>query len=386
MKLARINLYDLTRPMLFEAMEAAGHRPFHGEAIWRGLYRSSGFAELRDVPQLLASIPPAANPSQAIPAAVSEWFLQHTELMLPTEKTKVRSSDGYTEKYLLCPSAATPEIAIETVCMAFDGQVSSGQEEGAVIAGAPTATPRFTACVSSQAGCAMGCVFCATGQMGFKRHLSTGEIVAQVLHVIRALNQRGEQLRNIVFMGMGEPLHNFDAVMRAVEILSDPHGLALAPRHITVSTVGLPKGIRRLALEGPPVRLAVSLHGASQSQRLALVPVAKKWKLDEVLEACRYYCDTRKRGIFFEWALIAGENDQPEQAHVLGQLLKDMPAKVNVIPLNPTGGFEGSPSQTDAVRAFCQVLNDYGIRSTIRQRRGIDVDAGCGQLALRAES
>ena len=168
----------------------------------------------------------------------------------------------------------------------------------------------------------MGCVFCATGQMGFMRHLTAGEIVAQVLHVSRILRQRGQELRNIVLMGMGEPLHNYDETMKALDIVMDHNGLAIAPKHITLSTVGLVPGIRRMADEECPVRLAVSLHGATDAERQALIPPAKRWTLQELITACRYYSQKRRRRIFFEWTLIAGENDTSEQAHALGQLLR----------------------------------------------------------------
>ena len=241
---------------------------------------------------------------------------------------------------------------------------------------------RYTACISTQVGCAMGCIFCATGQMGFGRNLTPGEIVVQILHVQNVLSETGDSLRNIVLMGMGEPLHNYDNVMTALDILTDHKGIAIAPRHITLSTVGLPHAIRRLADEERNVNLAVSLHGATNADRLALVPVAKAWSLDKIIDACRYYVEKRQRRIFFEWTLIAGKNDTPEQAHALGQLLTGMDATVNVIPLNPTDGYGGAPSNPEAVRTFTSILrDDYGLRCTVRQRRGIDIGAGCGQLA-----
>jgi 23S rRNA (adenine2503-C2)-methyltransferase len=242
---------------------------------------------------------------------------------------------------------------------------------------------RATACVSTQAGCAMGCIFCATGQMGFKRHLSAGEIVAQVLHVSRILRDRGKSLRNVVLMGMGEPLHNYDATMKALDIIIDHNGLAIAPRHITLSTVGLVPGIRRLADEERQVRLAVSLHGASDAERQALIPPARRWPLMELMDACQYYSEKRKRRIFFEWTLIAGENDTTEQAHALGQLLQTLDAHVNLIPLNPTVGFAGQPAHEKGAKEFQAILAQYGLPSTVRQRRGIDIAAGCGQLRAR---
>jgi 23S rRNA (adenine2503-C2)-methyltransferase len=215
--------------------------------------------------------------------------------------------------------------------------------------------------------------------------LSPGEIVAQVLYVDDVLQTQGQQLRNIVLMGMGEPLHNYENVMTAVSILTDHKGLSIAPKHITLSTVGIVPGIRRLADEASPIRLAVSLHGATDEERQALVPPAKRWPLAELMAACRYYSEKRQRRIFFEWTLIDGENDTPEQAHALGQLLHGMSAHVNLIPLNPTIGYAGQPTRSEAAKQFQAVLADYGLPSTIRQRRGIDIAAGCGQLRAEAK-
>ncbi|MES1194956.1 MAG: 23S rRNA (adenine(2503)-C(2))-methyltransferase RlmN, partial [Opitutus sp.] len=241
-------------------------------------------------------------------------------------------------------------------------------------------------CISSQAGCAMGCVFCATGQMGFARHLTAGEIVAQALHVDRVLRAggAGERLRNIVLMGMGEPLHNYDAVMTAAEILCDSAGLSLGTKQVTLSTVGVVPGIIRLADEGRPINLAVSLHGATQAERAALVPVAKKWPLDELMAACRYFIARQQRRIFYEWTLIEGKNDSADNAHAVGRLLQGQNAQVNLIPLNPTAGYGGAPTHQDAARRFQHILREYQLPSTIRQRRGIDIAAGCGQLAATA--
>ncbi|MDB6153440.1 MAG: putative dual-specificity methyltransferase RlmN, partial [Chthoniobacteraceae bacterium] len=240
---------------------------------------------------------------------------------------------------------------------------------------------RFTACLSTQAGCAMGCVFCATGQMGFVRHLRPGEIVAQVLHAQRALRAAGHGgLRNLVLMGMGEPLHNYDSVMTALDIISDTAGINLGPSRISVSTVGVVPGILRMAREKRPYLLAVSLHGATEEERAALVPVSRRWPLSELIAACRTYGDTTGQRILFGWTLIAGVNDTPAHAERIAVLLKGIDAHINLIPLNPTGGFSGSTTQEEAAQAFKSVLQAAGFPSTIRQRRGIDVAAGCGQL------
>jgi 23S rRNA (adenine2503-C2)-methyltransferase len=257
----------------------------------------------------------------------------------------------------------------------------------------------------------MGCVFCATGQMGYTRHLTPGEIVAQAVHVARALHpvnhpraaprpchllddksreagpggaiMPAARLRNIVLMGMGEPLHNYDAVMHAVDILRDPNGLALGAERLTLSTVGVVPGILQLAREKRPLHLAVSLHAATQAGRAALIPVARKWPLDELMAACRTYSGTTGRRIFYEWTLIAGKNDTPEDARAVGALLRGLPAQVNLIPLNPTSGYDGTPTHQEAARRFQQILAcEFALPSTVRQRRGIDIAAGCGQLAV----
>jgi 23S rRNA (adenine2503-C2)-methyltransferase len=247
----------------------------------------------------------------------------------------------------------------------------------------PYATLRRTACISSQAGCAMGCVFCATGQMGFARHLSADEIFEQAQRFSTELIARGERLSNVVLMGMGEPFHNYDAVVVAIRRLMKD--LGIGARHITVSTVGLVPKIRQFAAEGLQVTLAISLHAATDEERSALLPVNRRWPLAELMAACREYAELTGRRVTFEWALIEGNNDQPAQAHALGRLLRGLPSHVNLIPLNPTGGYAGGPSQSEAVGRFVEVLAEHGVPATVRMRRGIDIDAGCGQLTSKVE-
>jgi 23S rRNA (adenine2503-C2)-methyltransferase len=239
---------------------------------------------------------------------------------------------------------------------------------------------RHTVCVSTQAGCAMGCVFCATGQMGFVRHLRPGEIVAQVLHARRVLKSIDpkKRLRNLVLMGMGEPLHNYDSVIHALGSISDVRGAGIGPSKIAISTVGVVPGILRLAEEAQPYRLAVSLHGSTEDERAALVPASKRWSLEMLIDTCRRYGDATGKRIFFEWTLIAGKNDSPDTASRLVELLRGIDAHVNLIPLNPTGGFAGTPS--DSGHEFQKILIAGGFPCTFRQRRGIDVAAGCGML------
>ena len=356
-----LHLLGLTRSELATWVAERGFKPVHAGKVWRHLYLE-GRTDWEAIPAL---------PS----ALIDRLYAETTGNLLPVA-LETHSSDGFTRKYLL----GLPDgPRIETVLMRYSGRV--------------------TACISSQVGCAMGCVFCATGQMGYTRHLSTAEIVAQAMHVDRILratapegpalsevdhdspHHRHERLRNIVLMGMGEPLHNYDAVIKATHILREPGGLALGAKKITLSTVGVVPGIIRLADERQPIYLAVSLHAATQEQRAAIVPAARKWTLDALMEACAYYAKKMERRIFFEWTLIEGENDRAEDAHAVGRLLKTIPAQVNLIPLNPTSGYGGAPSDNAAAKRFQSILAEYGLPSTVRQRRGIDIAAGCGQLA-----
>jgi len=253
---------------------------------------------------------------------------------------------------------------------------------------------RNTACISSQAGCAMGCVFCATGQMGFARQLSPDEIYEQVARFASELRaeQPSRRLSNVVFMGMGEPLANYKNVMAAIGRIGKE--LGIGSRKITVSTVGLTPNIRKLYMDddAPPVKLAVSLHCASDEERSKLLPANKRYGgLEELMSTVREYTESTKRRMTFEWALIEGENDSPEVARELGKLIKSYDIRpdmvhINLIPLNPTGGFGGSPSSRKRVERFVTVLNsEFNISATPRMRRGIDIDAGCGQLKAQIQ-
>lgn len=243
---------------------------------------------------------------------------------------------------------------------------------------------RRTACISSQVGCAMGCVFCATGQMGFKRHLTSGEIFEQAARFSAKLRQQGLRLSSVVLLGMGEPLANFDNVVKAVRRIHSE--LEIGMRHITISTVGLVPEIKRLAKENLQVTLAISLHAANDEERSKLLPMNKRYPVASVMQAAKEYVEVTGRRVSFEWTLIAGENDTPEKAQELGKLiyLNCPGAHVNLIPLNPTNGYAGGPSQREAVAKFVETLRQFGVEATVRVRRGIDIDAGCGQLAERA--
>jgi 23S rRNA (adenine2503-C2)-methyltransferase len=341
---SRASLHDLPFGELEAALELGAVRKVHAAPLWRALYRG-------DVHALAPAFPPPLR--RWLERALGPGGSFHADP--PVEQMLTRSSDGLTQKFLL--RLADGET-VETVLMSYTG--------------------RNTACVSTQAGCAMGCVFCATGQNGFTRHLRPGEIVTQVQHAQR--RAANGELRNLVLMGMGEPLHNYDAVMTALEIISDTRGLNIGPRRITISTVGLVPGIRRMADEGRPYHLAVSLHGANDADRGRLVPAGRRWPLSELMAACRHYVAQTGRKIFFEWTLIAGENDSPAHAAELAALLRGLHAHVNLIPLNPTPGYGGEATGAGVAHAFQKVLAGAQIPSTIRQRRGIDVAAGCGQL------
>lgn len=248
---------------------------------------------------------------------------------------------------------------------------------------------RVTMCVSSQAGCGMNCPFCATGQAGLTRNLSTAEIIQQVLVGSRWVRDRAdgrERVSNVVFMGMGEPLANYTAVVSAIRrlIADPPEGLGMSARGITVSTVGLVPRIRDLAREGLPVRLAVSLHAPDDELRDTLVPINTRWPVSEVLDASWEYARVSGRRVSIEYALIRDINDQPERAEMLAERLRGHLVHVNLIPLNPTPGSIWTASRPEAEQAFVRILRDAGISTTIRDTRGREIDGACGQLAARS--
>ncbi len=322
----------------------ADEPPYRVEQVWRGLYEQlAAPADMTNLPRSLrarleAELPPAL-----------------------TAVTESVSDRGDTVKFLW---GLTGGARVETVLMHYPD--------------------RATVCVSSQAGCAMGCGFCATGQAGFTRHLTAGEIVEQVVRAARRARDDGRRVSNVVFMGMGEPLANEPAVWAAVERL---HGaLGLSARHLTVSTVGIAPGIRRLAERRLPVTLAVSLHAANDALRDELVPINRRYPIDDLLQACAEYIASNGRRLSFEWALIDGVNDRPIDAAQLAALCRRLrPAPhVNLIPLNPTPGWPTRGTPPARVAAFRDDLAALGINATIRRNRGTDIDAACGQLAATA--
>jgi 23S rRNA (adenine2503-C2)-methyltransferase len=292
----------------------------------------------------------------SLPRALRERL----DLALPPAVHVVHESvadAGRTVKWLL---ALGDGATVETVAMAY--------------------RDRVTVCVSSQAGCAMGCTFCATGQAGFRRHLTAGEILEQVVHAARAAAPR--RLSNVVFMGMGEPLANYAATLAAVGALQGRIGLSA--RHLTVSTVGVAPAIERLAGDAPTVTLAVSLHAANDALRDTLVPLNRTYPLARVEAACRYWLETTSRRLSFEWALIDGVNDREADAAELAELARRCRAHVNLIPLNPTPGYPAVGTPRDGVLRFRDALRHGGVNVTVRATRGRDIDAACGQLAAVA--
>jgi 23S rRNA (adenine2503-C2)-methyltransferase len=341
MVITMINLYELKQDELTSLVEGWGEPKFRAKQIWEWLYDKR-----------VTSIDAMTN----LPKSLRERLAAETTLGRLELETEQESHDGTIKRLYRLPDGQL----IESVLMVYDDD-------------------RRTACISTQAGCAMGCVFCATGQMGFARHLTADEIFEQALFYARELEKRdGERLSNVVFMGMGEPFHNYDETIKAAHRIMDE--LGIGARHITISTVGLVPQIRRFADEGLQIKLAISLHAANDEERSALLPINKRWPLREVIDACRYYVEKTSRRVTFEWAAIAGKNDTSEQAHKLGALLKGLLCHVNIIPLNPTGGYAGRPSNNAALQEFIAILGEYGVSATVRVRRGIDIDAGCGQL------
>jgi 23S rRNA (adenine2503-C2)-methyltransferase len=243
-------------------------------------------------------------------------------------------------------------------------------------------TPSMTFCVSTQVGCAMACRFCLTGKMGLIRNLTAGEIVGQIRVLAGALGML-ERRFNIVLMGMGEPLHNYDETMKALRILNDEHGLAVSPRRVTLSTVGLLPALERLAREPLMPNLAISLHAPSDATRTELVPLNRKYGVSEIIEACRRFPLKRRSRITFEYVLLAGVNDSPEDARRLVGLLRGMPAKVNLIPVNAHPGSPYRAPAPEVAERFMAVLAEAGLTVTLRRSRGADIDAACGQLAAR---
>ena len=345
-------IYGLEFPTL-EGILKEWHEPgYRARQIWQGLYRN-----LWSSPVRFLSLPQELRMKLEDNFAFSH--LQPVNIL--------ESQDGETRKTLF---QLPDQQAVEAVLMNY--------------------AKRRTLCISTQAGCAMGCVFCATGQMGFRRNLTSGEIVEQVLYYARQLRSQGEQVTNVVMMGMGEPFHNYEATLQAIDRLNHPEGMNLGARRFTISTVGLVPAIRRFTAEKRQINLAISLHAADDDLRSSLLPINRKYPLEPLLAACQEYVERTNRRITFEWALIRDVNDTPDQAQKLALRLKTFIrtgasiCHVNVIPLNPTHRYEGEATTRQRALTFQSILTNHGIPCTIRIRRGIDIQAGCGQLAVES--
>jgi 23S rRNA (adenine2503-C2)-methyltransferase len=352
---APTSLLDLTYDQLVDLLGGWGEPRYRAKQVWEWLYR-----KFTTDPAQMTNLPKPLRERLGSEMRVDPLSVHHAQL----------STDRQTYKWLY----ALPDgQAIETVLMLYD--------------------ERRTVCISSQAGCAMGCTFCATGQGGLSRNLQSGEIASQVLAAARWLASPPPEtglvpstLTNIVVMGMGEPLANYERVWQALRTITDAEGFNLGARHITLSTVGLVPGIRRMAEEPLQINLAVSLHAPNDELRSQLVPIDRRYPLAELMAAVRDYVARTHRRVTFEYALMNGINDTAALAREMAGLLRGLLCHVNLIPLNPVAGSPYQPSTPEQAATFQAILEQSGIPTTMRLRRGIDIDAGCGQLRQRITS
>jgi 23S rRNA (adenine2503-C2)-methyltransferase len=349
---ARALIASLTRDELANWLAMQQQPAFRADQVLSWIYRrrAGSFADMSNLPAGLRE------------ALGAQFTLSSLELVRrlgsrdTTQKFLFRLNDGQLIETVLIP--ASP---------ALYGEVSD----------------RRTLCISSQVGCAYGCKFCASGLDGWTRNLQAGEIVEQILRVEEAA---GEKVNNVVFMGMGEPLANYEQLMRAIAIINAPWGIGLGARHLTISTSGLAPQIRRLGDQPLQVRLAISLHGATDAVRAQIMPINRKYPLAELLDACRYYRASKKQKLTFEYILIDGVNDSEEQALALAPLANRLDAKVNLIPYNDVAGLAWSRPPLQRQEAFVRLLRGRGVSATLRREKGSDIDAACGQLRRQTQA
>ena len=347
------DVFEMQYEELLELLSSWGEPSYRADQIWSWIYRS-----------LVAQ----ANEMHNLPRKLRRRLEESLGWQVLWPVDRLLSGDGLTEKVLF---HLHDEETIESVLMRYE--------------------ERRTVCVSTQVGCPVGCSFCATGQSGFKRNLTTGEILAQVLHFARGLapagapagEPTGAHITNVVFMGMGEPLMNYDATWEAIRRLNDHRGFNLGARHFTISTAGWVPGIRDMAQEKQAVGLAISLHAANDELRNQLVPLNRRYPLAVLTRACREYTRKTRRRITFEYALMDGVNDTPAHAKELAELTQGLLRHVNLIPLNPTSECEYRPSRKDRIERFRRALEASDVPCTLRISRGADIQAGCGQLRAR---
>jgi 23S rRNA (adenine2503-C2)-methyltransferase len=337
---ARPDAAELELDELETYLASIGVPTFHARQIFQWIYRrgETGFEKMTDLSRELRTL-----------------LARDLAIGTPALVRRERSADG-TTKFLL--------------------QLADGSFIESVFI---PDTPSQTFCISTQVGCAMHCAFCLTGKMGIVRNLTAGEIAGQVRVLTRELNMHGQRF-NIVLMGMGEPLHNYDATMKALRILGDEHGLAVAPRRITLSTVGVLPALERLATEPFMPNLAISLHSTTEDQRDRLVPINRKYGLKELLDACRRFPLKRRERITFEYVLLKDVNDSPDDARRLVKLLHGIKGKVNLLPLNEAAGIPFERPSDERVNRFAQILAERGVTVSVRRSRGRDIRAACGQL------
>lgn len=347
-----LSLLDLDLDELTALVKEAGQPAFRAKQVWSWLYQNfaADYSEMTNLPKALTEKLP-----QQVPLAPLELVVEKVAHDGQTRKALFRLADG---------------AEIETVLMLYPD--------------------RATVCVSTQAGCAMACNFCATGQLGLTRNLQPGEIIQQVLHFERFLARAEDEkltlghkrVTNLVFMGMGEPLANYVNLWKAIRRFHDPQGLNLGARKMTVSTVGLPQMIKRFGQEDLPINLAISLHAANDTLRGSMMPINQRFPIEMLMEACRDYISQTNRRLSFEYTLVRGVNDSPAAARELGALLKGMLCHVNLIPMNPIPGSGQQGSDPQRVRAFQTELDRYGIPNSLRVEKGRDIQAACGQLKV----
>ncbi len=355
-----------------EALVRMGERPFRAGQVFQAIHRR-GITDAVNITDLPVALRDRLREDGLRPVLEVEAERRSTD---DTRKLLVRFGGSATVETVLIPSVSGPGAAREGDEDADGAAADQDEEEVA------REVRRVTQCISTQVGCAMGCVFCASGVAGLERHLGAEEIVGQVLEG-RARLDEGEQLRNVVFMGMGEPLHNYAATARALRILTHREGLDLSSRRVTVSTSGLVPEIDRLGHEfAGQVTLAISLHATTDERRSALMPINKKYPLAELLAALRRYPLPKRRRFTIEFTLVAGQNDDEAEARRLAALLRGIPVKINLIPMNPIEASTLAPPDRAGVLAFQRILLDAGYACFIRRRRGDDVSAACGQLAM----
>jgi 23S rRNA (adenine2503-C2)-methyltransferase len=336
-------ILELDKEQLRRYLATIQQPPYRWQQIWHGLYVSY-FQSWKEFSNL--------------PVDLRKRLEQDFSIIPFTPVSEIRSDDGLTHKVLFQLNNKNP---VETVLMQYDQRISI--------------------CISSQSGCPVGCEFCATGKLGLKQNLNSGEIIAQVLHFSRILKEQNMEITNIVIMGMGEPFLNYPEVKNALEKLNDHEGMNIGARRITLSTIGIPGQILQFAIDFPQVNLAVSLHAPTDHQREQLIPINKKYPIEEILKAVREYIRMTNRRVTFEYVMIDAFNDSHEDALHLVELLQKMLCHVNLIPMNSTTAFSGLPSPLDKIQAFQQVLTKHHIPATIRFSKGTQIQAGCGQLA-----